>query len=168
MPVVTTKSTLVQNFEADPPTLNAARVQRGRLKASVATVEVAAADDDGSKYVLMPVHSSWRIQHIWLYNDAITSGTAYDVGLYETAANGGAAVDDDVYATAIDLSSARAASPADAAFEARDIANVANQVWQDAGQTSDPAKFYNLAPTADTVGTAAGTVTVQVEFVENG
>lgn len=168
MPVVTTKSSLVQNFEADPPVLNAARVQRGRVRTAVATVEVAASDDDGSKYVLMPLHSGWRIQHIWLYNDAIADATAYDVGLYETTANGGAAVDADCYATDVNLTSARTTAPADVAFEARDIANVAKQVWEDAGQSSDPAKFYNLVLTADTVGTAAGTVTVQVEFAENG
>ncbi|MFN0043753.1 MAG: hypothetical protein ACKVSF_11150 [Alphaproteobacteria bacterium] len=167
MAVVTTKATLAQNFEADPPVLNAARVQRGRMRTAVATVEVAVSDDDTSRYVLMPVHSSWRIAHIWLYNDAIAGGSAYDVGLYETTANGGAAIDDDCYATAIDCTSARSASPIDAAFEARDIANVAYQVWQDAGQSSDPSKFYYLALTADTVGTAAGTITVQVEFAEN-
>lgn len=166
MAVATPKSTLVSNYEADPPAMNAARDHRGRLRAAVATVEVAAAEDDGSKYVMVPVHSSWRVQHIWLYNDAITGGTAYDVGLYETAANGGAAVDDDAYASAVDLSSARTA-PLDAAFEARDIANVTRQVWQDAGLSADPNKFYNLALTADTAGSGAGTITVVLAFAEN-
>ena len=158
MAIVNTKSTLVQNFEAKPNQFNPAALLYGRRRGIVGTVAVAAADDNGSAYLLCPVRSSWVIPSIRLYNDAITGGTAYDVGLYDTDL---AAVDDDAYASALNLSSA-STTGAEVAFEARDIAVIGRKVWQDAGAAADPGVWYYLALTADTVGTAAGDVAFDV------
>ena len=52
------------------------------------------------------------------------------------------------------------------AFEARDIADAGNRVFEDAGLTEDPHKWYDLVLTGDAVGTGAGTITVMVTYTD--
>ena len=113
-------------------------------------------------------HSSWRISEIDVLNDAITSGATYDIGLYQTAENGGAAVDADCYATDVSFTTARAATGAvELGFEAKDVANIEKRVWEDAGLSADPGRYYDLCLTGDAVGSGAGTISVRVRYVEN-
>ena len=158
MAIVDTKSTLVQNFEAKPNQFNPAALLYGRRRGIVGTVSVEAADDDGSKYFLCPIRSSWVIPSIRLFNDAITGGTGYDVGIYDLDL---AAVNDDAYASAVSMATASTVG-VEVGFEARDIATMGRKVWQDAGVTADPMAWYYLALTADTVGTATGDVAFDV------
>jgi hypothetical protein len=153
----------VTNHKSVENTKNPTTACEGDLRVSSATVAVAAADDDGSKYFMLPIFSTWSIKHIWLYNDAITAGTVYDVGLYSSAETP-AAVSAEAYASDVDLSSARTSSPIDVAFEARDIVKVNQKVWEDAGLTADPNVWYYLTLVGATVGTAAGDITVIVEY----
>jgi hypothetical protein len=163
MAVANTKSTIVTARDAGK---NVPLYLSGAVKhEAVATLEVAAADDDNSVYRFVRVHSSWSPRAIYLYNDAITAGTAYHCGLYDTAENGGAAVDNDVFATSVDLSSARVA-PLDLLFEALNIDKIEKRVWEMLGLTADPNKYYDLALIGATVGTAAGTISLRVEWVE--
>lgn len=163
MAVANTKSTLVTNADAAVQALNVAGLAQARVYSAMATVEVAAADDDGSVYRFMRVHSSWRMRSITVFCDAITGGTAYEVGLYQTAANGGAVVDADCYASAITLATAITAG-SEVLHEARDINKIGQQVWQDAGAAADTDRWYDLALTGTTVGTAAGTISVAIEY----
>ncbi len=156
MAVANTKSTEIANLDAKPPVAGDRLLSGGRVRKKLATVEVAAADDDGSVYRLFRVGSGWHIHSIRLFNDAITGGTAFDVGLY--AIDDGAAVDDDAYASAVNLTSA-GTTGTEVAFEVRDIAQAENKVWQDAGLSADSKTSYDLSLTGDTVGTAAGTIT---------
>lgn len=165
MAVVSTYATPASNHRAAVATNNAPHVTEGVVRMSSATVAVAASDDDGSKFFLLPVHSSWSIKSIRIFNDAITGGTSYDLGLYTNAATP-AAGDVDVYGTAIDLSSARTTAPLEALFEALDIVNVNKKVWENLALTSDPGAWYLLALTANTVGTAAGDITVIMQYVD--
>ena len=157
MAVVSTSSTLVANWNASPRKMNPGRYSHGRVRRLSDTVEIAAGDDDGSVYRLLPVHSTWSLMAIWIYNDAITAGTDFDLGLYNPTSGDSAVVDVNVYGDAIDMSSARTA-PLDALNEIRDIASVNNQIWQDLGLSSDPNLWYDLALTGVTVGSAAGTL----------
>lgn len=166
MAVVNTLSNNITNLDSSPPVQPRVGLQGGRLRRILDTLEVAAADDDTSTYRLARVHSSWQLPEIIIFNDAITAGTSYDIGLYQTAANGGAVVLVGAYATAIDLSSANKTGT-NQAFEARDIANIQKRVWEDAGLTTDPIRFYDLVATANTVGTAAGTISVAVGYVND-
>lgn len=163
MPVVNLLGTIVTNMNATPPVLNDVSVVHGRVRTQKDTLEKGASDSNTSTYRLSRVHSSWVIEKLWLYNDAITGGTSYDVGLYRTAADGGAVVAVGAYATAVDLSAARVA-PLDIAFEARDIANIRNKVWQDAGLTSDPNLWYDITLTGNTAGGGAGTIALNTEY----
>lgn len=165
MAVASTYSTEATNHKSVENTKNPTTATEGNLRSSSCTLAVAAADDDTSKYFMLPVRSDWSIKHIWVYNDAITAGSSFDIGLYTTAATP-VVVDVDAYASAVDLSSARTSVPIDAAFEARNITAINQKVWEDAGATTNSNVWYWLTFTANTVGSAAGDITIVVEYVE--
>lgn len=165
MGVVNTKSTNVSNADSTPVKRTKALLAGGRLRSIVAQVEVASGDDDTSVYRIARVWSGWSIRSIKKFTDAITSGTSYDFGLYETAENGGAVVDADAYASGVDLSSADVAG-GEVAYEARNIDNMGEQVWQDAGKTADTKRWYDLCLLANTVGSANGTIAVEIQYVD--
>lgn len=166
MAVANTKSTIVTNADSSPKIMTPVQLSGGRVRGAVATVEVAAADDDTSVYRLFRVHSRWRLLSLRVFCDAITAGTVYDFGLYRIADDGGAVVDADAYASDVDLSSAITAGT-EITFEARNIDKIANQIWQDAGATSDPGYWYDLCATGDTVGSAAGTISAIMTWMED-
>lgn len=165
MAVATTYSTETTNHKSVENTKNPTTATEGSLRVSSATVSVAAADDDGSTYYMLPVFSKWSVKQIWVYNDAVTGGTSYDVGLYSTAATP-AAVSATAYGSAIDMSSARTSVPIDAAFEARNITAVNNRVWEDAGLSAETNAWYYLTLKANTVGTAQGDITLVMVYTD--
>lgn len=128
-------------------------------------VSVAAADDDGSVYRVFPNLSGNLVPVLLLItNSAITSGTDYDIGFYD--ANGGAVVDKDELADGLDFSSAGANINGLAAATAIG-ANGVDNIYTLLGKTlgSDTKGGYDLCITANTVGSAAGTIVVQALFI---
>lgn len=164
MAVVNTKGVILTNIDAVPSVHPDVTINGARQRAIVDTVSVAAADDDTSVYRFARVHSSWCIPSIILFFDGITGGTSFDVGLYQIAENGGAVVDADAYGSAINLSSANTTG-LQVAFEARDIIKIQNRVWQDAGLSADPNLYYDVALTANTVGTAQGDIAMHLTYL---
>jgi len=166
MAVVNTLSNAITNADASPRVANSSYIECGKLRTSVGTVEVAAADDNGSVYRFVRLPSGARVQSIRIFCDAITSGTSYDCGIYRTAADGGAAVDVDSFASAVDLSSA-ITTGTEIRFEAADIAQVEKRLFEQAGValSADPYVQYDICLTANTVGTAAGTISLIVHWV---
>lgn len=161
MAVANTKSNAITNADASPRVPNNPYIEAGIMRVSVGTVETAAADDDGSVYRMVRIPSNARVHSIRVFCDTITAGTVYDCGLYQTAANGGAALDADCYATNVDLSTAITVGT-EIAFEARDIANIEKRVWEDGAVSADPYLEYDICLTGDTVGSAAGTLSLAV------
>lgn len=172
MAVVNTVSTTLSNIVASPPVANPSTKQ-GRLRFKSETVAVAAADDDTSTFRFFRVKSSDSIKSLRLICTAITGGTDYDCGLYTIA--GGAVVDADLYADGFSVATAAPAVPPTAAanggielrFGDASTAvpgDVNNRVWEDLGLTSDPNLEYDVVITANTVGTAAGTLTLIMEY----
>jgi hypothetical protein len=165
MPVANTKSTNITKLDtfqrADSGIFN------GRLYSQVATVEVAATDDDTSVFRFFRVPSRAVVLSVQILNDAITGGTSYDFGVHRTAADGGAVVDADAFATAVDMATARTA-PLDVRFEASNIDTVERQLWQavtaSPALTIDPRVDYDITATANTVGSAAGTITARIVY----
>jgi len=157
----------VTNLDAKPPVALDKRLFNGILKEQVGTVEIAAADDASSVYRVGRVHSSWRISNIIRYNDAITSGTDYDVGLYDTAAAGGAVININCFADAVSLASASVTGTNDLYEAGSDVGveDIEQRVYQDAGETTDPGYWYDVCLTGDTVGSGAGTVTLRIRYV---
>ena len=163
--MATLYSTEATNHKSVANTKNPTTATEGNLRVSSSTYAVAAADNDGDIIHMLPVHSSWSIKSIRVMNDAITSGTSYDLGLYSTAATP-AVVDVDAYGSAIDMSSARTTAFFEACCEARDINKINQKVYQDAGLSTDPGVWYWLSFTANTIGSAAGDISIIVQYAE--
>jgi hypothetical protein len=99
---------------------------------------------------------------ICIHNTAITAGTDYDVGLYKV--NSGAVVDADILADGLDLSSA--ATVATWNNKGMTTIGIANgtQDLATLGAETNPDASYDICLTANTVGSAAGTIRVTAVF----
>lgn len=165
MAVETTDSPLITNLEASPVVMNAVAVAGGRIRTQKGTFEVTGAQvtDDGDILRLCRVPSNAVINAIEIASDALgASGGTANVGLYEPD---GTLLDEDAYASAITLLQAGGAMTR-VENEARNIDNVGERVWQDAGLSEDPGGLLDICITiASTMGTpAAGTVSFNVEY----
>lgn len=133
---------------------------------SVATVEIAAADDDGSVYRFFKgVPGDLILVSAKLSCDAIANATDYDLGLYET--NSGAVVDKDCFADGINISAGYAFGAEKEMCVTVDVANIQKRIYEIGGHTIVTRKHsYDIALTANTVGTAAGTVSIRAIFLQ--
>jgi hypothetical protein len=168
MGTANTKSTAITNGDANPRVMNSQKIDGGNLKEKVGTVEIAAADDNNSVYRLVRLHSSCRLSDIIRYNDAITTGTDFDVGLYDTAENGGSVININAFADAVSLASASVTGTKDLYEAGSDngVEDIEQLLWEMAGLASDPNKFMDLCYTGVTVGSGAGTLSVRVHYVD--
>ena len=129
------------------------------------TFEVDAGDDDGSVYRLFRINSQNSFLFFHYFNDSITGGTDYDIGLYETVENGGAVVDADLFLDGASVATASTANQIKDALGTVDRANYAKSIAEMLGLTRDPNKEYDVAVTANTAGSATGTITVRALIV---
>lgn len=168
MGTANTKSTAITNNDSSPPVMNDPRIDGGVVRSKVGTVEIAVADDNASVYRMVRVHSSWRLDEVTLFNDAITSGATFDLGFYDTADNGGAAVNANAIADNIAMTSA-SLTGTQLLFEGgsdNGVENIEKKVWEMVGGLSaDPNKYYDLCFTGDAVGSGAGTVSLRCRYV---
>ncbi len=131
----------------------------------IATVELAAADDDGSKYrFFKAVPSNYIPTEVTITCDAITGGTDFELGLYKTEL--GAVISKGLLMTGQTLANALTRATGHQLGLANvNIADAYKTLGQLSGQTDvDPA--YDIVLTGDTVGSAAGTVTIIAKFVQ--
>jgi len=143
-------------------------VAGGNLKIGSGVCAVAAADDDTSVFRFVRLPSNCRVISVNIFNDAITGGTRYDVGVYRTARDGGAVVSVALFGSAIDLSAAHAATgPLNVTYEATatDISKREKRLWELLGLATDPGYDVDVCLTANTVGTAAGNIAIDVTWV---
>jgi len=133
-----------------------------KLVVFAATFEVAAADDDGSVYRIFKAVPSWLIPvRIEVGCDAITGGTDWDLGFYDPVERGGAVIDKDNLMDGQTL--ATASNMALNGLGIVDVANIEKRFFELAGLTSlNDKPAMDIALTANTVGTAAGTVSVRM------
>ena len=166
MAVANTKSNIVTNADYTPRKESPLWYSGARLYESVSTVEVAAADDNNSVYRMFRVRSNWRVSQLEVACDAITSGTAFDIGLWDTVDNGALVVAScqQLWASAVDLSSALPFTDKTYEATATNIALVEKQIWELAGLTVDPNKEYDIALIGTTVGSAAGTISMRMRY----
>lgn len=139
-----------------------------RTKKIIQTFEIAAADDDGSVYRIAKINSNEVLLSATIMCDAITGGTDFDLGIYKptTVAAVGAVVDKDIFMDGQTLASASKTIDGlqTVAIENRvlnvvDLLNVVNTTT-----LANSNQEYDIALTGNTVGTAAGTVTVILEI----
>ena len=144
----------------------AAHSNGGKVFGLVGTFEVAAADDDGSVYrVFKNLPADLIPMKIELLNDAITGATDYEIGLYKT--NLGAAKDIDCLLGTTDINAGSARGSAVDGLGAVALSDAEKMLYELAGDTFATREAgYDLAITANTVGSAAGTVTVIAWFIQ--
>lgn len=129
---------------------------------AVATVSVAAADDDGSVYRLFANMPSNAVPvSICIHNTAVTGGTDYDLGLYKA---GGVVVDKDILADGLDMSTARTVATVNNAGMTTIAIADGVKTFAELSAQDDPDASYDIVLTANTVGTAAGTIRVTGTF----
>lgn len=132
---------------------------------------VAAGDDDGSVYrIAKAVNADALLWDIKIATTAITLGSDYDLGLYLTDL--GAVVIKDVFmdgqtmANAVDFGGATVLDGMDNVAPAdycKALWEYANHSMTAIPVTKKPC--YDIAFTANTVGTAAGTISTKIELV---
>lgn len=149
----------------------AAFVHGDKTVVMVATEEIAVADNDGDVFRLWKSIPSDLIPvRIEIYNDAIASGTDYDLGFYESTVDGvdGTVIDADKLANTLDMSSAAGRGSPKDGLENLNIDEVRERIYELSGDTLDTvrAKGYDIALTANTVGSAIGTISAIGWFVQ--
>ncbi len=139
----------------------------GSTKLLSQSVAIAAADDDGSVYHLFPVNSNDTPVSCNICTTAITSGTDYDLGLYAYNMDGvvGAVADKDILMDGQTMATASLVLNGMGAVTA-DLRG--KKFWQLLGLSADPQKTYMVALTANTVGSAAGTINVDLIIATAG
>ena len=152
------------NLEAGKPG-NPAKVFGGKILCLVSEVEVAEADDDGSIYKLGRLPANAIPIRCSIFNDAIADATDYDLGLYEE--NGTDAADADLFMDGVDINAGNAIGSAQNGLAAGPSIDEMNQkVWELLGKTlANKKEGYVLALTANTVGSADGTISVVFEYI---
>lgn len=173
MATANTKSAAITSLDATPAGMVKNHGSRVRVKSG--TVEVLAADDDVSVYRFVRVQSTDVLLSIQCVHDTVLAGTGYECGLYDTAANGGAAVDIDCYQGEFTMVGAVPAVPHVLATATHHellwgyvhpVEDIEQAVWADAGASADSKKDYDICLTAGTVGTAAGSVSMRVWYID--
>ena len=130
------------------------------------TVEIAAADDDGSIYRLFKsVPSNMIPVEITIMTDGITGATDYDLGLYKVGVAGAVVVKDVLMNGQTMASALTRATGHQLGLSAVNIDAVKSTLATLSAQTA-PDLSYDIALTANTVGTAAGTISVTAVFVQ--
>ena len=148
------------------PVENSQNLGREKM-VSVHTFEVSAADDDGSVYRLIrALPRDTIITNISIYNDLITGGTDFDLGIYK--GDNGDVVDKDMFADGLNMSIRATRIAPKNGLGAVAIEDITKSVAELNGKTNYDDKepsSYDLCLTANTAGTAAGTISVIVERI---
>lgn len=151
--------------------VNTIKVSGSPVKLIRKVIAIAAADDDTSKFLIAQLPAGAILLDIKVHNSAITAGTDYDIGLYNSVENGGAVISKDIFGNGLDLSSAHAYGSSLNGMSALTVGLGTKRVFEHvntAGGTtlsSGERAVYDLVLTANTIGTAAGTIEVDVLFI---
>jgi len=144
---------------------NPAVIRGQELRCLAQTFEVAAADDNGSIYRLGSLPANAIPVKCEIVNDAITGATDWDLGLYKPGA-GGAVVDKDLFMDGEDINAGNAlASPVDGLKTGPAIADIGKKLWELLGLSKPDRQDYDLALTANAVGSAAGTISIKFWYL---
>ena len=159
--MTTKNSTLVANYEATPQVANNAQELHGVVRVAQGTVALLAGDStDNDIVMLAPIPTNASITSLQVGSDALGGSCTFNVGLYETD---GTVIDEDFYATSV----ADGAGLAELRNEAAYINTVGQQIWEDAGQSSDPGGYYYVAVTFNATGGTAGDMSFIINYVIN-
>lgn len=155
-------SSNIQNDKLEAP----AFLLGDKMVAVVVSFEVASGDDDGSVYrILKGINGSLIPIDIKIFNDSITGATDYDLGLYKV--NLGAVISKDVFMDGADINAGNGITSPQNGLTNVDVANLTKKIFEHAGHdVTDSLAGYDIAITANTVGSASGTITLIALFLQ--
>lgn len=140
-----------------------------RIRVAQGTMELAADEIEiNDIIVLTRLPANARLLGIWLFNDDLDSDVSplltADVGLYETD---GTVIDIDEFAAAITQLQSATTAPANILFEAQNVNALGDRLWEQAGESAEVYKHYDIALTikAAARAAAAGTLSYQIQYV---
>jgi len=159
--MTTKNSSLIENLEATPQVMNNASELGGVKRVAQGNVALAAGDStDNDIVMLAPIPTNATITSIRVGSDNLGGSCTFNVGFYTDA---GVVVDEDAIATLV----ADAAGMTELRYEEANINTTGQQVWELAGQSSDPAGVYYVAATFSATGGTAGDMAFIIEYVVN-
>lgn len=133
----------------------------GRTRSVITHWAKVAGETDGDKIFLMPVRSTDIITGIYRKGAALTGATDVNIGLW-TAADVPVDVDENLFADAVSIAAALAIWTQ---IDAIGVANSGKAIWELLGLTHPNAAVYYLALNLVTGGSAAGAVSIRVDFL---
>ncbi len=166
--MTTKKTAAITAFEATPRTMTATQNAHGRIRVnqgSVALLTTDIDDDDIIHLAVLPAEAS--IIKIWLGADDLdgSTGLQFDLGVYTTA---GVVKDRDAFALEITLGQSATKPTTDYANEERNIDEVGQKLYLDAGDTlASHDEQYYISLTGETVASSAqaGDISWIIEYV---
>lgn len=161
-------STLISNRAATPRVANEP-YNDARIKTTgVGIVEVSTATDTADEIRFCRIRSNAVIKQVLLSCDAVAVGGAMDVGIYRTDDDGGAVVDADHFASAQVVTTALVDSNVAHESGVYGVEDKDKPLWEALGLAADPQIWYDVAGTVTTDMGGAGTVCLEVTYVDGG
>lgn len=144
----------------------AARSGGAVVKRILFSFEKVAADTDTSVWRVGKISPHAKIVSIKLSNDALTGFTDLDIGLYKPLSVGGTVISKDCFKDGLNINAGLSTLTEEYAPA---IADVGKEAWQIAAiDAADVDKYgeFDIALTGNTAGTAAGTISGIIEYVD--
>lgn len=163
--VVTVKSTLITNRDAQPVVISNRALQGGEVKHARAVVSIANGDSVGSKYLCFQIPSNAVPISVRESFPDVGTTTAADVGLYQTTALGSAVVDADFFKAATVLNAGAISKSEIVNGNVITLANSEKRVWELLGLASDPGINYDVVMTLTGAADAAGVGVLECDYV---
>lgn len=150
----------------------ATSTQGSRLLGVSTTFAVAAADDDGSIFRVIPnIPATAVLRSLRISCDALTGSTAWNVGLYKPGVGNGVAKTSGgsslvaLLASGLNLSAGYSRILGLDGLSAVSIADCTKSLWELGSQLINSRdQAFDIALTATTIGSGAGNVLVNAEF----
>lgn len=161
-------STIISNRAATPRVANDPWNDAKMKTTGVGSLEVSTAEDTADELRFVRVRSNAVIKQVLLSCDAVAVGGAMDVGVYQTDDNGGAVVDADHFASAQVVTSALVDSNIAHESAVYGIEDKNKPLWEALGLSEDSHLWYDIVGTVTTDMGGAGTVMIEVTYVDGG
>lgn len=166
MAVVTVKSSFITNRDATPVVLSQGRINGAAVQHARAVVAIGSGDSIASKYIAVSIPSNAVPVSVRLSSPDIGATTAADLGLYKSTRDGSAVVDADFFKAANVLNAGALSKSEVINGNVITLANSEKAVWDLLGLATDPNLQYDVVLTLTAAADAAGSVLVEVDYVD--